>query len=97
MQTIKESVLKSDEETGGLRDESLPFAVTLVQDETDLDKALQALEGSDPVAVFGSADAMKLRSSLTLFEAAGYSDLFADALDRWVDGERDASTLHKLA
>ncbi|MES1945231.1 hypothetical protein PC39_13977 [Salinisphaera sp. PC39] len=41
MQTIKESVLKSDEETGGLRDESLPFAVTLVQDETDLDKALR--------------------------------------------------------
>ena len=60
-------------------------------------QALQALEGSDPVAVFGSVDAMKLRSSLTLFEAAGYSDLFAGALDRWFDGERDASTLHKLA
>ncbi len=59
--------------------------------------ALQALGGSDPVAVFGLVDAMKLRSSLTLFEAAHYSDLFADALDRWFDGERDASTLHLLA
>lgn len=63
----------------------------------DCVKALQALAGSDPVAVFGSVDAMKLRSSLTLFEAAHYCDLFAEALDRWFDGERDASTLHLLA
>ena len=60
-------------------------------------QALQELDGSDPVAVFGSVDAMKLRSSLTLFEVARYSDLFADAIDRWFDGERDASTLHRLA
>ncbi|MFC3443930.1 DUF1810 domain-containing protein [Sphingobium rhizovicinum] len=60
-------------------------------------KALQALAGSDPVAVFGSVDAMKLRSSLTLFEAAGGPALLGDALERWFDGERDASTLHLLA
>ena len=59
--------------------------------------ALQQLEGSDPVSVFGSVDAMKLRSSLTLFEAARASALLGDALERWFDGERDASTLHLLA
>lgn len=60
-------------------------------------QALQALDGNNPVAIFGPVDSMKLRSSLTLFEVAHYSDLFADALDRWFDGERDASTLHHLA
>lgn len=59
--------------------------------------ALQQLEGSDPVSVFGSVDAMKLRSSLTLFEAARASALLDDVLERWFDGERDASTLHLLA
>lgn len=59
-------------------------------------KALQALGGSDPVSIFGSVDAMKLRSSLTLFEAAGGSPLLDDALERWFDGDRDESTLHRL-
>ena len=59
--------------------------------------ALQQLEGSDPVSVFGSVDAMKLRSSLTLFEAARASALLDDVLERWFDGERDASTPHLLA
>lgn len=58
--------------------------------------ALQALGGSDPVSVFGSVDAMKLRSPLTLFEAAGGSPLLDDALERWFDGDRDESTLHRL-
>lgn len=60
-------------------------------------KALQGLAGNDPIAVFGSVDAMKLRSSLTLFETARTSPLLDDALERWFDGERDASTLHLLA
>ncbi|MCB4860261.1 MULTISPECIES: DUF1810 domain-containing protein [unclassified Sphingobium] len=60
-------------------------------------KALQKLGDNDPVAVFGSVDAMKLRSSLTLFAAAGGPPLLDDALERWFDGERDASTLHLLA
>jgi uncharacterized protein (DUF1810 family) len=56
-------------------------------------EALAGLAGDDPVAVFGSVDAMKLRSSLTLFEAAGGPPPVASALDRWFDGERDAATL----
>lgn len=59
-------------------------------------EALQQLGTSDPVAVFGTIDAMKLRSSLTLFEATTPSPLFAEALDRWFSGERDAATRQML-
>lgn len=59
-------------------------------------KTLQTLGDSEPVAVFGSVDAMKLRSSLTLFDAAGGPPLLDDALERWFDGERDATTVHLL-
>jgi uncharacterized protein (DUF1810 family) len=58
--------------------------------------ALQDLVVSDPVAVLGDIDAMKLRSSLTLFEAVQPSPLLAAALDRWFDGERDEMTLRLL-
>ena len=55
--------------------------------------ALQDLNISDPVAVFGSVDAMKLRSSLTLFEAARPTPLLAAALGRWFAGQRDSDTV----
>lgn len=58
--------------------------------------ALQDLASSDPVAVFGLVDAMKLRSSLTLFEAVETSPLLAAALDRWFGSERDPATLARL-
>ena len=55
--------------------------------------ALQDLRTSDPVEVFGEIDAMKLRSSLTLFEYADPLPLFTAALDRWFGGQRDELTL----
>lgn len=58
--------------------------------------ALAALPHPDPVAVFGGVDAMKLRSSLTLFEAAGGGPAFSDTLDRWFDGVRDEATRARL-
>lgn len=58
--------------------------------------ALQKLPVNDPVPVFGSIDALKLKSSLTLFESAQAEPLFAGALDRWYRGERDAFTLRLL-
>lgn len=60
-------------------------------------EALQGLSGSDPVAVFGPIDAMKLRSSLTLFEAAGGPPVLGEALDRWYEGVRDPATQAILA
>ena len=58
--------------------------------------ALQHLVVSDPVAVFGEVDAVHLRSSLTLFEAAGADALIGASLDRWFAGRRDGVTLGML-
>lgn len=58
--------------------------------------AIQDLVISDPVAVFGQIDAIKLRSSLTLFEAVKPSPLLAAAIDRWFAGQRDTTTLEML-
>ena len=59
--------------------------------------ALLALPGSDAAAVLGELDALKLRSSLTLFEAAAPDEpLFAQVLDRWCGGQRDPVTAARL-
>ena len=57
--------------------------------------ALQDLTGTTAEVVFGTVDAMKLRSSLTLFTEAGDDPLFHAALDRWFGGA-DARTLDLL-
>jgi uncharacterized protein (DUF1810 family) len=46
--------------------------------------------------VFGGIDAMKLNSSLTLFEAAGGDPMFAAAIERWFGGRRDDATMRLL-
>lgn len=46
--------------------------------------------------IFGSIDALKLRSSLTLFDVVEPGDVFAEALDSFFRGERDERTLALL-
>jgi uncharacterized protein (DUF1810 family) len=47
--------------------------------------------------IFGSVDAMKLRSSMTLFgRAAPHEPLFADVLDRFFGRIEDEATLARL-
>jgi uncharacterized protein (DUF1810 family) len=60
-------------------------------------EALQDLPGSSAQAIFGEVDALKLRSSLTLFIEAGAVPLFVAALQRWFAGEKDDLTLAMLA
>lgn len=60
-------------------------------------EALQDLTSGNPVSVFGDIDAMKLRSSLTLFESVAPCPLFTAALDRCFRGELDVMTLAILA
>jgi len=55
--------------------------------------ALDGLSDTTADRVFGSVDAMKLRSSLTLFEAAGAP--FGPTIERWF-GTRDERTLALL-
>lgn len=58
--------------------------------------ALQDLPPMTAQDALGSVDAIKLRSSLTLFLVAGAGPIFEDALHRWFDGQRDDVTLARL-
>lgn len=61
-------------------------------------QALLDLPGSDPVTVLGEVDAVKLRSSMTLFAAADPDEpVFRAVLDRFFDGTDDPLTLERLA
>ena len=59
-------------------------------------EALQTLPSPDAIRVFGPVDAMKLRSSLTLFLEASGDMLFSSALRRWFEGRKDPKTLALL-
>ena len=56
------------------------------------------VEGSSIEQIFGSVDAMKFRSSMTLFgeTADAGTTLFADALRKYFAGEPDRLTLNRL-
>ena len=52
----------------------------------------------DAETILGLVDALKFKSSMTLFaEVSGGADPFAQALDSFFDGERDDATLELLA
>jgi uncharacterized protein (DUF1810 family) len=60
-------------------------------------KVLQTLEQTNADQDFGELDAMKFRSSLTLFaEADGADPIVEGALQRWFGGRKDEKTLHLL-
>jgi uncharacterized protein (DUF1810 family) len=64
----------------------------------EITSALADLPTPDAVAVFGGIDAVKLRSSLTLFALAdGKADgIFRTTLNRWFDGVEDPATIERL-
>lgn len=58
---------------------------------------LTELPGADPVEVFGQVDAMKLRSSMTLFaDAVADEQVFQEVLDQYFAGEPDPETTSRL-
>ncbi len=60
--------------------------------------AVAALADADPAQVLGSSvDALKLRSSMTLFAlAAPQEELFSRVLEQWWSGEPDPVTTKLL-
>ena len=60
---------------------------------TEISHALLALPESDPIAVLGDIDALKVRSSMTLFELTGADPVFGAVLDKYYAGNRDKLTL----
>ena len=60
-------------------------------------RALLALEDVGAEQVLGSVDAMKLRSSMTLFAHADPSEpVFREVLERFYDGDEDERTVQLL-
>jgi uncharacterized protein (DUF1810 family) len=63
-------------------------------------RALTDLPSSDPAEVLGQTDAMKLRSSMTLFAHASNDpetkQVFGDVLRQYFDGAEDGATLERL-
>jgi uncharacterized protein (DUF1810 family) len=60
-------------------------------------RTLIALEGASAVEILGEIDAIKLRSSMTLFAtAAPHEPLFRQILDRYFDGAADVATEQRL-
>ena len=60
-------------------------------------EALTGLRGRSAEQVLGPVDAMKLRSSMTLFAAAAPDEpAFRAVLDRWFDGAEDEATTSRL-
>lgn len=57
-------------------------------------QAALEVESDDPSEVFGYPDDLKLRSSMTLFEAAAPgNEIFGKVLDKYFHGRRDQLTL----
>jgi uncharacterized protein (DUF1810 family) len=60
-------------------------------------QALTGLDTDDPERVFGPVDAMKLRSSMTLFaHAAPDQPVFREVLDHYFAGAEDDATTSRL-
>lgn len=63
----------------------------------EITSVLLTLEGKSAVEIFGHTDAMKLRSSMTLFNAvANGEDIFQKVLNKYYGGKSDDITLAML-
>lgn len=62
----------------------------------EMTQALETLGRDNPTAVMGYPDDIKLRSCMTLFEAAGGGSVFSAVLDQYYRGERDEATIKLL-
>ena len=59
--------------------------------------AVNAVTGRSAEQIFGPLDALKFRSSMTLFrEAAASPSVFEEALTKYFDGQPDSLTLQLL-
>ena len=57
---------------------------------------LLQLQDQTSVDIFGDIDALKLKSSMTLFAEVSNDPVFKQVLDKYYDGEKDESTLKIL-
>lgn len=51
------------------------------------------LPDNNAVTIFGGIDAIKLRSSMTLFDYISPNDVFAQVIDKYFDRQRDSKSI----
>lgn len=54
------------------------------------------IQENDAEAIFGGIDAIKLRSSMTLFDVVSPQDVFARVLDKYFSGQRDSKSIQLI-
>ena len=62
----------------------------------ELTEIVIALPPTDARTIFGDIDAVKFRSSMTLFDAVEPDGVFNRALERFFEGGRDPATLERI-
>ena len=62
----------------------------------DITRVLLTHRGIDADSIMGSVDALKLKSSMTLFDAVSPHDIFEEVLDEFYEGKRCPLTLFML-
>ena len=62
----------------------------------EITNELLKLKTNDPEEIFGEIDAMKLKSSMTLFDCVEENSIFDEVLKKYFNGQRDELTLEKL-
>jgi uncharacterized protein (DUF1810 family) len=84
------SIVNIDEATKFLSHEILGKRLREITSE------LLKLKTNDPEEIFGEIDAMKLKSSMTLFDCVEENSIFDEVLKKYFNGQRDELTLNKL-
>ena len=62
----------------------------------EITSELLKLKTNDPEEIFGEIDAMKLKSSMTLFDCVEENSIFDEVLKKYFNGQRDELKLEKL-
>ena len=80
------------------RDEAVMFLhhPVLGKNLLEITRAMLAIDGKSAEEILCGADALRFRSSMTLFNAACPDDIFAEALHRYCGGKEDERTLEIL-
>lgn len=60
-------------------------------------KAILDINGKTIGEILPGIDALKLKSSMTLFDFVSPNDIFAQVLDKFFDGQRDEKTMKMLS
>ena len=57
---------------------------------------LLKIDEDDPINIFGNVDALKLKSSMTLFDIVSDDEIFYDVLKKYYGGKKDERTIALL-